>query len=43
MIRTDVNPGGFLKNILYVEDFIRQFKCKESRPILWNWNLWPRM
>ena len=39
MIRTDVNPGGFLKSILHVGDIIRQFKCGEPRPILGNWNL----
>ena len=43
MIRTDVNPGDFLESILHVEDFIRQSKCGDSRPILGNWNLWPGM
>ena len=43
MIRTDVNPGDFLKTILYVGDFTRQFKYGDSRPILENWNLWPGM
>ena len=43
MIRTDVNPWDFLKSILHVGDFTRQFKCGDLRPILGNWNLWPWM
>ena len=39
MIRTDVDPGGFLKSILHVRDFIIQFKCGESRAMLRNLNL----
>ena len=39
IIRTDVNPGDFLKSILQVGDFTRQFKCGDSRPILRIWNL----
>ena len=39
MIRTDVNPRDFLKSILHVGDFTRQFKCGDLRPILGNWNL----
>ena len=41
MIRTDVDAGDFLKSILHLGDFTRQFKCGDSRPVLENWNLWP--
>ena len=43
MIRTDVNPGDFLRSVLHVGDVIRQFQRADSRPILENWNLWPGM
>ena len=43
MIRTEVNAGDFLKSILQVGDFTRQFKygwyitnAGDSRPILEN-------
>ena len=42
--------GEFVKSILNVRDFTRQFKCRyyiinagDSRPILGNWNIWPEM
>ena len=41
MIRTDVNPGDFLRSVLHVGDVTRQFQREDSRPILENWNLWP--
>ena len=30
MIRTDLNPADFLKSILHVGDFLRQFKYEDS-------------
>ena len=43
----EVNEGDFLKSILNVGDFTRQFKCHyyiinagNSRPILENWNVY---
>ena len=46
----EVNAGDFLKSIVNVEDFRRQFKCRyyiinagDSRPILENWNVRPGM
>ena len=38
MIRTNVNPVDFLKSILHVGDFTKQFKSGDSLSILGNWN-----
>ena len=44
-MRAEVNSGDFLKSILNVGDFTRQFESRyyiinagDSRPILGNWN-----
>ena len=46
--RAEVNSGDFLKSILNVEDFTRQFKRRyyiiiagDPRPIMGNWNVLP--
>ena len=45
IIKTEVDEGDFLKSILHVVEFTRQFKCiinaGDLRPILGNWNVWP--
>ena len=50
MIKAEVNAGDFLKSILSVGDFTRQFKSRyyiinagDSRPIRGNWNVWREM
>ena len=50
IIKTEVNPGDFLKSIQNVGDFARQFKSRyyiinagDSREILGNWNVWTEM
>ena len=35
-MRADVHLGDFLKSILHVRDFTKQFKCGDSRQILGN-------
>ena len=50
IIRAEVNSKGFLKSILNVGGFTRQFtgcyyiiNAGDSRPILGNWKVWPEM
>ena len=39
----EVNAEDFLRSIVNAEDFTGQFKCRDSRPLLGNWNVWPEM
>ena len=46
-IIVEVNVRDFLKSILNVEDFTRQFKCHhfiinagDSQPVMENWNVY---
>ena len=50
MIKLEVNAGHFLKSILNVAHFTRNFKCRhyfmnsgDSGKIPGNWNIWPEM